>query len=136
YPVKDGVPRGAYVLSEADADAPDVVLIATGSEVSLVLDAQKELASGGIQARVVSMPSWELFDAQPAAYRNDVLPSGVPRLAVEAATPLGGHKYVGDGGAIIVLDRFGTSAPGSEAFEALGFTVANVVQKATELVGA
>jgi transketolase len=133
YPVAEGVPKGAYVLADADSETPDVVLIGTGSEVSLVLAAREQLAENGIQARVVSMPSWELFDAQPDAYRRAVLPPDVPRLAVEAGSPIGWHRYVGDRGDVIGLDRFGESAPGPEVFEARGFTVDHVVRRATRL---
>ncbi len=135
YPVAEGVPKGGYVLAEAEGGTPDVVLLATGSEVALVMDAQAQLQTKGIAARVVSMPSCELFDAQPNTYRHSVLPPEVPTLAVEAGLSLGWYKYVGAQGDILGLDRFGVSAPGAEAFEALGFTVDHVVEKATALVG-
>jgi transketolase len=129
----EGVPKGAYVLADADEETPDIVLIGTGSEVQLVVAARERLAQEGIQARTVSMPSWELFDAQPEDYRRTVLPPDVPKLAVEAGSPIGWHRYVGDRGDVIGLDRFGESAPGPEVFEARGFTVDRVVHHATRL---
>lgn len=126
-----GVARGAYVLS--DVDSPGVVIIASGSEVHLALDAQRELETEGIHARVVSMPSWDLFVAQPEDYRARVLPPGIPRLAVEAGTTLGWRDVVGDSGDIIGLDRFGASAPGDVAMDKLGFNVKNVVTRASRL---
>ena len=124
--------KGAYIL--ADADSPDVVLIATGSEVPLILDAKDALAKEGISARVVSMPSWELFDAQPADYRDSVLLKDVPRLAVETGSTLAWSRYVGLSGAVIGIDRFGESAPAGILFEKFGFTVENVVEKAKGLL--
>ena len=105
-----GVSKGAYVLE--DAANPQVILIGTGSEVSLALDAAKLLAAEGIKARVVSMPSWRIFEEQSAEYKASVLPAGVPKLAVEAGATLGWWKYVGTGGDVVGLDRFGASAPG------------------------
>jgi transketolase len=125
--------KGAYVLLEA-ASAPDVVLIATGSEVPLALEAADVLADQGISASVVSMPCWKLFDAQPEDYRSSVLPHGVPRLAIEAGATLGWHKYVGESGDIIGIDRFGESAPGTRVMQEYGFTVDNVVQRVKALV--
>ena len=107
-----------------------------GSEVSLVVAAREKLAEQKIQARVVSMPSWELFDQQPQAYREAVFPKSVrARLAVEAALPQGWHRYVGDGGDIVGVERFGASAPGNVVMEKLGFTVSHVVERATALLG-
>jgi transketolase len=134
-PTADGVPKGAYILKEARAAKPAVVLIASGSEVALVLEAQAALADQGVDARVVSMPSWELFDEQGDDYRQQVLPAGVPKLAVEAGSPLGWRDYVGDKGAIIGLNRFGASAPGGVVMEKLGFTVDRVVEEALKLCG-
>jgi transketolase len=131
----EGVARGAYVLSEAEGGAPAVVVIATGGEVTLAVDAASELAGRGIKARVVSMPSWELFAEQSGDYRRQVLPPGVPRLAVEAGVTLGWRDIIGDTGAVIGIDRFGASAPGAEVAEKLGLTVQAVVEKALELVG-
>lgn len=130
----EGLRRGAYVLS--DAPNPQIILIATGSEVSLALGAQKRLTEQGIAARVVSMPSWELFDAQSQEYRDAVLPPTIrARLAVEAGITQGWHKHVGMDGDVIGLDRFGASAPFAVVFEKLGFTVDNVVACARRLLG-
>ena len=134
YPIREGVPRGAYVLSEAKKGAPEMVIVATGSEVHLALDAQKELWDQGIEARVVSMPSWEFFEEQPSEYRRTVLPPELPKLAVEAGSPLGWYKYVGDTGDVIGLERFGASAPGGTVLENLGFNVREVVSRASALV--
>jgi transketolase len=128
--------KGAYILADAPGDKPDIILIGTGSEVALVLAAKEKLAEKKIQARVVSMPSWELFDQQPQAYRDAVLPRSVrARLAVEAALPQGWHRYVGDGGDIIGVERFGASAPGNVVMEKYGFTVSHVVERAVALLG-
>ena len=127
--------RGAYILSEPDR-APELILIATGSEVELILQAQQKLNENGIAARVVSMPSWELFDKQDDAYKQRVFPKGIKkRLAVEAGSPLGWHKYVTDEGDVLGITRFGESAPGPEVFKEFGFTVDNVVNKAKALMG-
>jgi transketolase len=129
-----GVARGAYVLAPGgDASAtPDIVLIGTGSEVQLCLGAARVLEAEGIVARVVSFPSWELFAEQEAGYRADVLPPGVPRLAVEAAASFGWERYAD---ATVTIDRFGASAPGSVNMEKFGFTADNVAQKARGLLG-
>jgi len=130
-----GVERGAYVLAEATAGKPQVILIATGSEVDVALGARAILEEKGIGARLVSMPSWELFDAQPQAYRDAVLPPAVTaRLAVEAGTPLGWHRYVGLEGDVVGMTRFGASAPAKILFERFGFTPANVAARAMKLV--
>jgi transketolase len=130
-----GLRQGAYVLADAPKGEPDLILIASGSEVSLALEAREKLQADGIQARVVSMPSWKLFDAQPQAYRDSVLPPSVrARLAVEAAAPLGWHKYVGDEGNTIGIERFGASAPGEIVMREYGFTVDNIVARAQALV--
>jgi transketolase len=131
----EGLRRGAYVLADAPGGKPDIVLIGTGSEVALVVAAREKLAEQKIHARVVSMPSWELFDLQPRDYREAVLPPSVRRrLAVEAGLPQGWHFYVGDGGDVVGLDRFGASAPGNVVMEKLGFTVDNVVKRALALL--
>jgi transketolase len=136
FAAADGLRRGAYVLADAPSGKPDLVLIGTGSEVALVVAARQKLAEQKVQARIVSMPSWELFDAQPRDYRESVLPPSVrPRLAVEAGLPQGWHFYVGDGGDVIGLDRFGASAPGNIVMEKLGFTVNHVVERALALLG-
>jgi transketolase len=136
-PAPSEVGRGAYVLAPSGAEdgLPDIVLMATGSEVHLALAAREQLAAEDISARVVSMPSWELFDAQPKAYRAVVLPPGVPRLAIEAGVTTAWARYVGEGGGAIGLDRFGASAPYKVLFEELGFTTKNVVKQARALVG-
>ncbi len=126
--------KGAYILSEG-SKAPQVILIATGSEVALVMDAQAKLEAEGISTRVVSMPSWELFEKQDAAYKESVLPKAVKkRLAVEMASPLGWHKYVTDEGDILAMETFGESAPADELYKYFGFTVDNVVKKAKALL--
>jgi transketolase len=129
-----GVAQGAYVLVDADGE-PDVVLIATGSEVSLALEAREELAAEGIRARVVSMPCSELFDRQPKEYRDTVLPPGVrARVAIEQASALGWARYVGDAGAIVAMNTFGASAPLKELVAKFGFTPDAVTQVAREVV--
>jgi transketolase len=136
YAAVEGLRQGAYVLADAPGGKPDIILIGTGSELSLVVAAREKLAEQKIQARVVSMPSWELFDQQPQAYRESVFPKSVrARLAVEAALPQGWHRYVGDGGDIVGVERFGASAPGNVVMEKLGFTVSHVVERATALLG-
>ena len=117
---------------------PDVILIATGSEVALALAARGELAGSGVRARVVSLPSWELFDAQPQAYRDSILPPTVlARVAVEAGAPQGWERYTGAFGAVVgIEDRFGASAPIQVVMEKLGFTAANVAARAAEVVAA
>jgi transketolase len=126
------VSKGAYVLE--DADNPQVVLIGTGSELWTAVDAAKLLAGEGIKARVVSMPSWKIFEEQTAAYKAGVLPAGVPKLAVEAGATLGWWKYVGLDGGVVGLDRFGASAPGAIALKELGFSAENVAAKAKALI--
>jgi transketolase len=133
--IEPGVARGAYVLSEAEGGAADVILIGTGSEVGLCVQAQEGLKKQGVKARVVSMPSWDLFAAQPESYRESVLPKQIKkRVAVEAASPLGWHRWTGDEGAIIGVERFGASAPGEEVLQHLGFTVENVVATALRVL--
>jgi transketolase len=128
-----GLARGAYVLVESSS--PRVIVIATGSEVSIALAAYETLAREAIACRVVSMPSWELFDAQPAAYRDEVLPPEIrARISVEAGSPLGWERYVGRDGAVIGVDRFGASAPGSIVMEKYGFTAGHVVAAAKRLL--
>jgi transketolase len=113
-------------LSEAAGGAPRCIVIATGSEVQLALDAQKTLAGEGVGVRVVSLPSTSVFDRQDAAYRERVLPHGVPRVAIEAGVSDYWRKYVGLDGAVVGIDRFGESAPAGELFEFFGFTVERV----------
>jgi transketolase len=136
FAAANGLRKGAYVLAEAPRGQPDLILIGTGSELSLVVAAQEKLAGQNIQARVVSMPSWELFDQQPQAYRDAVLPPSVrARLAVEAALPQGWHRYVGDRGDVLGVERFGASAPGNVVMEKFGFTIGHVVERAVALLG-
>ncbi len=130
-----GVPRGGYVLVDSKDGPPEIVLLGTGSEVCLLTAAQPRLAEKGVKARVVSFPSFELFDAQPEAYRQGVLPPEIPRIAVEAGVTRGWHEYVGDRGAVIGLDRFGASAPGEIVMREMGFTPERVVERAMRLLG-
>lgn len=132
----DELVRGAYVLADSAGPTPDVILIGTGSEVPIALEAQALLRDEGIDARVVSMPSWELFEAQPTSYRDAVLPPAVTaRVAVEAASPFGWERWVGTGGRVVgIAGRFGASAPYKVIYEKLGLTAANVARHARELV--
>jgi transketolase len=135
YGKAEGLEKGAYVLSDSEG-TPDLILIATGSEVALIMDAQAKLKEEGIAARVVSMPSWELFEKQDAAYKEEVFPKAVrKRLAVETGSPLGWHKYVTDEGDIIAMTTFGESAPAEELYKVFGFTIDNVVDKSKALLG-
>jgi transketolase len=127
--------KGAYVLSEAAGGEPQAVIIATGSEVGLAMDAQKTLAGAGIHVRVVSMPSTNVFDKQDQAYKDSVLPKGLKRVAVEAGVTSGWYKYVGLDGAIVGIDSFGESAPAPELFKHFGFTVDNVVAAVKKVIG-
>ncbi|MBU4208384.1 MAG: transketolase, partial [Proteobacteria bacterium] len=134
YSSANNLVNGAYILSDFDGK-PDVILIATGSEVHIALEAGKILEEKGISARVVSMPSWELFEKTSQEYKNKVLlPDVNIRIAVEAGIPMGWERYVGSGGAIIGINEFGASAPGNIVMEKFGFTSENIVQKATELL--
>jgi transketolase len=126
--------KGAYILE--DAYDPQIVLIGTGSEVWPAVDAAKTLAGEGIRARVVSFPSWKIFEEQSAEYKSSVLPARVPRLAIEAGAPHGWWKYVGQDGDVIGLERFGASAPGKIVLKELGFSAENVVARAKKLLGA
>jgi transketolase len=131
----EGVSRGAYVLRDSPLDRTDLILIATGSEVHLIMEAQRILAERRIGARVVSMPSWELFEQQSVFYKLNVLLPDVPkRLAVEAGVPLGWERYVGDQGAIIGIDHFGASAPYQVIQEKFAFTAERVAQRAMDLM--
>jgi transketolase len=137
-PIKEhGVASGAYIFKDPPDGTPDLVLIATGSEVSLALEACEVLAAENIEARVVSMPSWELFDAQPRNYRRSILLPGIPRLVIEAGVTLAWYRYLcsEDGeNSVIGLDRYGASAPYKTLFSKFGFTVENVVSKAKSLL--
>ena len=135
YAAASGLARGAYVLADAPGGAPEVVLISSGSEVGLILDAQKKLEADGIRARAVSMPSHELFARQDQSYRDSVLPKGIKRIAMEAAHPMSWYRWVGDDGVILGLERFGASAPAATIYQHLGITVDHMVQTAKALVG-
>ena len=136
----EGLRRGAYVLAEAESASGgsvtcEVILIATGSEVSLALAARETLQKEGVATRVISMPCWELFEEQPREYRNEILPPSVPaRLAIEAGVRQGWDRYVGPKGDVVCLDRFGGSAPGEVAMRELGFTLENVLEHARQLL--
>ena len=137
FAAASGLARGGYVLAEADGGAPEVILLATGSEVHLALAARQELQAEGIPARVVSLPCWELFDRQPQDYRDQVLPPSVKaRVAVEQASTLGWDRYVGDGGAIIGMHTFGASAPLKQLLTRFGFTPDHVAELARDRVAA
>ena len=132
--IKAGVPRGAYTLIDTEGE-PDVLLLATGSEVSIAVEAQKVLAESGVKARVVSMPCWELFEAQDAAYKEAVLPKAVTRrVSIEAGVTMGWHKYIGTDGVAIGVDHFGASAPYEVLYEKYGLTAANVANTAQTLL--
>jgi len=134
YGKAENLEKGAYILFDSEK-TPEVILMATGSEVALIMDAQKKLAEEGIAARVVSMPSWELFEKQSAAYKESVFPKAIKkRLAVEMASPMGWHKYTTDEGDTLCMTTFGESAPAEELYKFFGFTVDNVVKKAKALL--
>jgi transketolase len=131
YAAASGVARGGYVLADPPSGRPDVILIATGSEVTLCLEAAELLSGQNIAARVVSLPSWELFDRQDESYRESVLPKAVKaRVAVEAASPRGWERYAGVDGAILAMYRFGASAPIRDILKAFGFTPEHIVETA------
>jgi transketolase len=128
YPAASNLEKGAYTLWQSEEGMPQALLIASGSEVELALAAAKQLATE-CRVRVVSMPSWELFERQSAAYRSEILPSACPvKVAVEAGSPMGWEKYVGNEGRVIGLNHFGASAPYKVLSEKFGFTVAHVVE--------
>jgi transketolase len=131
----EGLSRGAYILKEAEGGNPQVILMGTGSEVRIAMDAARDLEKQGIRVRVVSMPSWELFDNQAEDYRQGVMPRGVSaRVAVEAGVSQGWEKYTGEKGAVVALEHFGASAPYKVLYEKFGITPERVVQKALELL--
>jgi transketolase len=135
YASAEGLERGGYVLADCE-DQPELILIGTGSEVSLAVDAYEELSSEGVKARVVSLPSWYLFDRQPPEYREQVLPEAVQaRVAVEQASTLGWDRYVGPRGQVVGMHTFGASAPLKEVQRKFGFTPERVVDAARELLG-
>jgi transketolase len=130
------VSRGAYILAEAEGGSPDVILIGSGSEVGLCAKAREKLKGYGVKARVVSMPSWNLFEAQDDTYREGVLPKAVKRrVTIEAGSPIGWHKWAGDEGTIIGINHFGASAPGDEIMKHFGFTAEHVTSAALRLLG-
>jgi transketolase len=134
---RKGVAAGGYVLRDASGDAgnPDLILIGTGSELQLAMAAAEILEKEGIRTRVVSLPSWELFEAQTDAYRESVLPRAVrKRVTIEAQSPLGWDRYAGDDGAIIGIERFGASAPAEQIFKAFGITTDRLVETARKVV--
>jgi transketolase len=132
----EGLHRGAYVIKDGEKASPDIILIASGSEVALALEAADELESRNLSVRVVSMPSWRLYDMQPESYRHEVLlPDVWARVAIEAGGTQGWHRYVGERGEIIGMSRFGASAPSKVLYEKFGFTVDKVVEKALGLLG-
>jgi transketolase len=136
YAGAEGVVRGGYVLAEAQAGSIELILIATGSELSLALEARLALARDGVRVRVVSLPSWEIFDEQPQDYRDAVLPPDVTaRLSIEAGSPQGWHRYVGSGGGVLAVEDFGASAPGEVVLRKYGFTVERVCSLALALLG-
>jgi transketolase len=137
YPaIPDGVPLGGYILADSPAgDRPEIILIATGSEVHLALEARDRLETEGVHARVVSMPSTNLFAAQPDDYREKILPAGVPLLVIEAGSPVGWQSFVGPRIAVIGIDTFGSSAPGPVVMEHYGFTVENVCKQVHHVLG-
>ena len=132
----DELRYGAYVLKDGDKDKKlDLILIGTGSEVHICVAAAEKLAAEGINTRVVSMPSWELFEKAPAPYRERILPKEIKaRLAVEAGIPMGWERYVGDGGKVMAIETFGASAPGGKVLAEFGFTPEKIVETALTLV--
>ena len=133
YKIAEGAPKGAYILEEGGA-SPDLLIVATGSEVSTVLKAAEGLKKEGISVRVVSMPSFRLFEEQPEEYQQQIFPDHLPKLAVEAGAPMCWWKYVGRHGDVIGLERFGASSPGAIALEKLGYSVGNIMERAKRLV--
>ena len=137
YASADGLRRGAYVLGDAEQGPPTLILIASGSEVGLILAAAQRLGAEDVAVRCVSMPSWDLFEAQATSYRDQVLPPSVPaRLAVELGVTQGWHRWVGERGDVLGVERFGASAPGEVLLREYGFTVDNVVARARRLLAA
>ncbi|MHB8455907.1 MAG: transketolase [Acidiferrobacterales bacterium] len=135
YASADGLRRGAYVLSDAPNGKPDLILMASGSEVALIVEARKKLLEKNVLTRIVSMPSWELFEAQSQEYRDTILPPAVgARLAVEAGVSQGWHHYIGGRGDVLAVDRFGASAPGEVVAREYGFTVDNVCLRAAAIL--
>jgi len=136
YAAASNLARGAYILADAPGAKPEIILIASGSEVSLAVNAHETLVGEGVRSRVVSMPSWDIFDHQSQDYRDRVLPPSVKlRIAIEQASTLGWERYVGDSGRIIGMKTFGASAPLKELQKKFGFEPENLVAAAKELLG-
>jgi transketolase len=135
YPqIREGVAHGGYILAESPGDRPNLILVATGSEVQLALSAREKLLAEGIHVRVVSFPSWNLFQEQSEEYQNGLFPPGIPILAVEAGRSLGWKPYIGAGIEVIGVDRFGASAPGDTVMNEYGFNLGNICKRATEML--
>ncbi|MBT6152372.1 MAG: transketolase, partial [Chloroflexi bacterium] len=135
YALASGVARGAYVLADLGEGEPEYILMASGSEVSLIMEAGIKLHEQGINVRLVSFPSWEIFELQDKNYQESVLPPVITkRLAVEAGISMGWQKYIGDKGAILGIDKYGASAPANEIFENYGFTVDNILNLINQIV--
>jgi transketolase len=135
YAAATGVSRGAYIMADAPGGVPEIILIATGSEVALAIEAHETLLTQGIQCRVVSMPSWDIFEHQPQSYRDSVLPPKVTaRIAIEQASALGWDRYVGGGGQVIAMKAFGASAPLKELQKKFGFQPERIVAVAREML--
>jgi transketolase len=135
YGSAEGLQKGAYILADLGKGPPQLILMASGSEVEIILEAGVRLAGDGISIRMVSFPSWELFEAQSMEYRQQVLPGAIQaRVAIEAGITLGWERWVGDDGAVIGIDHFGESAPFEELYERFGLTADNVVLKAQEVL--
>jgi transketolase len=135
YSEAEGLLRGAYVLADMGQNDPEIILMASGSEVNLILNAASHLAAEGVNVRVVSFPSWEIFAQQEQSYKDEVLPPDVKtRIAVEAGSTFGWERWVGDHGRIIGIDKFGASAPGDRVMKEYGFSVANVIENALDLL--
>ncbi|MCL4109150.1 UNVERIFIED_CONTAM: hypothetical protein GTU68_028331 [Idotea baltica] len=136
YASAEGVAKGAYIVSKESGATPDVIIMSTGSEVALAIEAQEKLATMKLDARVVSMPCWELFEEQETSYQEDILPSAVKaRISIEAGTTLGWHKWVGDKGIALGIDHFGASAPYKTSYKEFGLTAEDVVNHANEMLG-
>jgi transketolase len=135
YAPAAGLQKGAYILSKEQGNAPQVIIMATGSEVAIAMEAKKRLTGQHIDARVVSFPCWELFEEQEASYRNSVLPKDITaRISIEAGSTMGWHKYVGDQGKIIGIDSFGISAPYKEIYQHFNITADEIVKKTQEML--
>lgn len=135
YSESEGLLKGAYILADMGQNDPDIILMASGSEVNLILNAASNLAAEGVNVRVVSFPSWEIFAKQDQAYKDEVLPPNIKtRLAVEAGSPMGWERWVGDHGSVIGIDRFGASAPSDQVMKEYGFSVTNIIETAMNLL--